>query len=256
MNKCILCQTEFVPKVGTYGKFCSLSCSAKYGGKLRKQFKKDDYMSNPKHCKFCNTVINFENRHNTFCNTSCASSFNNKRKDWSKIKTGPAPKGRKTIRQKTSNGIEVSNAIGPHTVIYLCTCKFTGKKWYATTVKTIHPSHVITKRLYSYQCRFTFSIRSYPDYFSYAIPLIEEHGWYSAVNNGNNLSGCSRDHLYSVSEGYKNSIDPSIISHPANCKIILHTENQKKNSKSSITLEELHKRIAEFEKMYPSYARF
>lgn len=60
----------------------------------------------------------------------------------------------------------------------------------------------------------------------------------------------SRDHLYTVSDGFKNKVDPNIIKHPANCELILHTDNQKKNVKSKITLDELLKRIESWDKKY------
>jgi len=60
---------------------------------------------------------------------------------------------------------------------------------------------------------------------------------YKASNRGNNLKGISRDHMYSVSQGFQNNVDPTIISHPANCQLLIHTENQSKGDKSKITLE-------------------
>lgn len=38
------------------------------------------YLSNPKYCKYCNKIIEYENRRNNFCNHSCAAKFNNKEK--------------------------------------------------------------------------------------------------------------------------------------------------------------------------------
>jgi hypothetical protein len=58
--------------------------------------------------------------------------------------------------------------------------------------------------------------------------------------------------MYSVNEGWKNNIDPNLLRHPANCNLIPHSENQKKNAKSSITLEELMERIKDFESLYPN----
>ena len=51
------------------------------------------------------------------------------------------------------------------------------------------------------------------------------------------------DHMYSVDEAYRNNIDPKIVSHPANCRIMIHNENNSKDSKSSITIEKLKERI-------------
>lgn len=36
------------------------------------------YLQNPKKCKFCGDVISYDKRENTFCNSVCSSSFNNK----------------------------------------------------------------------------------------------------------------------------------------------------------------------------------
>ena len=252
MNTCNHCAVLFLQTSGTYGKFCSLSCSSQYAGTIRKQNNIKKYLKDPKVCKNCNTIIPYSLRmSNLFCNRSCAAKYNNSKKDWSTIKTGPVPKLKiSKVERKSKRSNTLVEAVGPYTKIYLCTCKHTGKRWYSPTVKTIHPSATLTKKLYSYQCRFTFGIKSYPNWFSYASELINENGWYSAANRGNNLSGCSRDHLYSVSDGYKNNIDPKIISHPANCQIIPHRKNQSKNKKSIITLIELEERIKKFNKQH------
>ena len=101
---------------------------------------------------------------------------------------------------------------------------------------------------YRQECQFKFGIRDYPDEFDFK--LIEEHGWYSAKNRGNNMNGVSRDHMYSVKEGFLNNVDPKIISHPANCRLILQSENASKCDSSSITLEELLQRIDSWNKKY------
>jgi hypothetical protein len=49
--------------------------------------------------------------------------------------------------------------------------------------------------------------------------------------------------MYSVRDGFINKIDPEIIKHPANCKLMIHTENNKKNYNSSITIDVLKERI-------------
>ncbi len=250
MNTCLHCNKNFKPGVGSTGKYCSLICAGEHNGALRHQASAQQYLLNPKRCKNCDTAIPYKQRKaNQFCSRSCAAMYNNARKDWATITTGPAPKPKlpKQPRKKRSN--QVITAEGPHTRIYLCTCKITGKKWYSPSVKTIHPSAATTKKLYSYQCRFTFSISNYPQLFSDISSLIKEYGWYSASNKGNNLSGCSRDHLYSVSDGFKNNVDPKIMSHPMNCKIVPHRENQSKNKNSTITLSELMEQIKLFENL-------
>lgn len=80
--------------------------------------------------------------------------------------------------------------------------------------------------------------------------LIEKYGWYKAKNHGDNLNGVSRDHMYSVMEGYRNNIDYNLISHPANCKLLKQTDNVSKRDNCSITLDELNKRIFEWDNKY------
>lgn len=94
---------------------------------------------------------------------------------------------------------------------------------------------------YKIECAFKFSVNDYPLLFD--LQLIEKYGWYSPTNKKNNLLGISRDHMYSIKDGFENGIDPKLICHPANCKLMQHKENQLKKTKSSITIEELLKRI-------------
>lgn len=105
--------------------------------------------------------------------------------------------------------------------------------------------------IYRNQCSFKFGISSYPKEFNFDI--IRENGWYKAKNHGDNLHGVSRDHMYSVREGFNNKIDPYLISHPANCKLLIHTENESKHDKCSITLEELKERVRIWNIKYGEY---
>lgn len=102
---------------------------------------------------------------------------------------------------------------------------------------------------YRHDCRFQFALNEYPDEFDFT--LIEQHGWYTAKNRGGNTNGVSRDHMVSVKWGYENGIDPSIISHPANCQLLRHNENVSKGKKNAITIDELMVRISEWDKKYP-----
>ena len=97
---------------------------------------------------------------------------------------------------------------------------------------------------YKNYCKFRFNLADYPDEFDFS--LIRENGWYSPTNKKNNLGGVSRDHMLSVKEGFELGIDPKLLAHPANCKLMIHTENISKSNNSSITLEELLERIENF----------
>jgi hypothetical protein len=102
----------------------------------------------------------------------------------------------------------------------------------------------ITYKEYSQECKFKFDIEKFPNEFD--LDLIEKLGWYTA----NNPSGISRDHMLSISYGWKNNIVPSIIKHPANCKLMVYEENHKKGNGSSIDITELTERINNWNDKY------
>lgn len=106
------------------------------------------------------------------------------------------------------------------------------------------------KKDYKLACKFKFSLRDYPEEFNWN--LIKEYGWYKATNRGGNGQGVSRDHMLSVDYGWKNGIDPEIIRHPANCNLMLQSENFLKKEGCSITLEEL---LIKIEKWNSKYGR-
>lgn len=101
---------------------------------------------------------------------------------------------------------------------------------------------------YRQLCEFKFNLKDYPDEFDFS--LIEKYGWYKAKNRGDNPGGISRDHMYSIKDGFINNIPPEIMSHPTNCKLMRQYKNNIKNSKSSITIKELYKRIEDWKKKY------
>lgn len=101
-----------------------------------------------------------------------------------------------------------------------------------------------TLRAYRAAASFRFALNEFPDEFDFA--LVEQLGWYSAANHGGNLGGVSRDHIVSVKFGFEHGVDPTVIAHPANCRLIAQNENASKHSRSSLTLEELQQRIVEW----------
>jgi hypothetical protein len=98
---------------------------------------------------------------------------------------------------------------------------------------------------YRRQCEFKFNLKDYPNEFDFK--LLTEHGMFSPQKNP---KGISRDHMVSVQYGKENRIDPKIISHPANCKLMLQGDNTRKQSESSITYEELIERIQVWDNKY------
>lgn len=102
--------------------------------------------------------------------------------------------------------------------------------------------------IYRWDCRFRFNLADYPDEFDFE--LVEQYGWYSAANRGNNLNGVSRDHIVSVRYGYDNDIPPEVIAHPANCRLIRQSENASKNARCDLTIDELYDSIALWNERY------
>ena len=167
-----------------------------------------------------------------FCSCKCARGFSTKSK-------------RKEINKKVSKKLK-----GKIYKIYnnnclncnkLCKNKFCCINCYKEYYNNIRTSF----ENYKIKCKFEFNIYDYPNMFD--LSLIYKYGWYSASNKQNNLNGISRDHIFSIKEAFINNIDPKLISHPANCKLIRHKDNQRKNIKSEITLEKLILKIKKFD---------
>lgn len=102
----------------------------------------------------------------------------------------------------------------------------------------------LTYKKYKQQCRFKFEIEDFPQEFN--LGLIDEHGWY----NDHNMNGASRDHMLSISYGWKRDISPRIIRHPANCQIMLYEENRQKAWRSSLNMGKLLERIKVWNRKY------
>jgi len=269
--------------------YCSLACRNIYVNKYLRNYGKvsdfhkikrekmeTEYLKNPKKCKKCDNIICFEKKDNEFCNHSCSASFNNKEhtqesKDnisKSIIKhieeIGPfgfLKNEHRFIKKINKNKIDVEFSFKCE----YCNAEFLSKrkKKYCSkncilnkkiNNKKIKLQDVELKlynvelKLYRTYCNFKFNLADYKDEFDFS--LIEKYGWYSPTNKNNNLNGISRDHMLSVREGFELGINPKIISHPANCKLMIHRDNISKNKKSSITFEELLERIKKFEEKY------
>lgn len=96
-------------------------------------------------------------------------------------------------------------------------------------------------------CKFTFNIKNYPDEFD--LTLLTTFGMF---NPKTNQEGVSKDHMLSISYGKLHQIDPIVMAHPANCNLITQSKNKAKQHNSSITLAELHLRIAAWNLKYGS----
>jgi hypothetical protein len=253
------CQNE------TTGKrvYCSLTCRNIFVNKnlrnydkvsdtfqQKKKEKEEKYLENPKKCLHCDSIISYDSRENNYCNHSCFASESNMKREvtW-------GDKIRNSIHKYLiENGIKEEGKIG----IYDITCKGCGNIFqkdrndlsYCSFEcrRTFGRRNMSEYQKYRVDSNFKFSLKDYPNEFDFT--LVERYGWYSPTNKKNNLNGVSRDHMFSVKEGFDKGIDPKIISHPANCRLMIHNDNISKNKKSVITIEELLERIKKFEEKY------
>lgn len=211
--------------------FCSLSCSSKF---TRSKQKKEDilrYNADKKLCKSCKNCLPYERRRLTFCSSSCSVTFNNK-KSWNGVRRS---KHSKTMKEFWSNRERI-----PKTK-KLRFCKICNKGSLDKRKQICEGCRFDYYHVYRPLCEFRFDLNSYPNKFD--LDEFLQYGFYSPKNKKNNPIGVSRDHLYTVKDGFDNKIDPTVIRHPANCSLIRNEKNQSKGRKSSITLEELLERI-------------
>lgn len=192
-------------------------------------------------CKNCGNEINKTlSNEKIFCDHVCSAQYNNKFRKHSdetknKIRNKLLELGKlKSPKEKTLKQINKKE-------IKYRICKNCGKEIFQIRKTYCDECRINYYSIYRPSCEFTFNIDDYKSVLDFN--LLNEYGKYSPSNKGNNLNGISRDHMYSVKDGFINSVDYNIIKHPANCKLMKHTDNNKKKTNSSITLDELNERI-------------
>lgn len=243
--------------------YCSLTCRNIYVNKYIRNYdkllntnkekrlrKEEEYLLSPKFCK-CGEIITYKKRENNYCNHSCSAKFTNPENDYS-LRVENIRKGIHSYL--INNNIKSENNIGKYNLICnYCNLPFVKErkdiKYCSSECKDKFRRKDVDKlRMYRLDANFKFNLADYPDEFDFT--LIEKYGWYSPTNKKNNLGGVSRDHMLSVREGFEQGIDPKLLAHPANCKLMIHNENVSKHKTSSISLIELLQRIETFDKKY------
>jgi predicted nucleic acid-binding Zn ribbon protein len=271
MKKCknIECGIE-IPENRTY---CSFGCRNIYVNKHLRDYnkiskalsKEKKYYENPKKCNVCGKIIEYKKRNNNFfCSQSCSVSYTNTKRKGSKYNITE----QRMEQLKESANVNFLNKrslfISEEKKQYLknprncIECnkilefKKRKNKFCSKNCRGVSSKRNMTYyNLYKKECNFNFNLNDFYEEFDFN--LIEKHGWYKAKNNGNNLNGVSRDHMYSINEGFKKKISTKLISHPANCKLMIHNENSSKSNKCSITLEELKNRIILWDLKYGKF---
>lgn len=216
------------------------------GAKVRKLKAKGLLLDFDVNCKLCNKIYSvreyekeFPKRKEYFCSRSCANS-RGQRSEETKEKIAQSLK---TSLIAQNQRITLKKERLPKKCA-VCSSFFTvrNEKQKSCSRACGKKARYIGKEFddrsfYRRLCSFKFNLADYNKEFDF--DLIRVHGWYKAKNHGNNLGGVSRDHMVSIDFGFKNKIDPKILSHPANCRLVRQNDNASKGMKSSLTLEEL-----------------
>ena len=208
-----------------------------------------------------------------FCSKSHAAQYNNTKRDQdtrdkqrqslrqtlskrpTRPKTAKPSRISQAVKQKTAR-VRIARPkkikpaiVGPYTRVYGLKCAHSGHLFYSRTKRKYAPEY---QHLYSRDgkalYKFTFNIFDYPGLFD--LSLVSQHGWYSVGGKCRkpiNKTGCSRDHKVSITDAIANNYDPYYIKHPLNCELMLHIDNKIKHSKSSLTYQELVRRVDEYD---------
>ena len=103
----------------------------------------------------------------------------------------------------------------------------------------------------SYRDNYLELFEEKENYFIFVRALTEKN--YDLFKNIINPKGLKRswkanhlDHRYSISQGFKDRVNPFWIAHPCNLQMLKARENKKKNAKCGHTIEELINKISNF----------
>lgn len=235
--------------------------------KMHNHRKRKEYTCN---CVICNNEYKVYvtpnmyalNKYKQTCSTQCARKLTNAHTNLNQKNQ----KISKTLSNKCNNikyTKHVTNTTCTIHATHIHICEYCGKVFESKRRKQKFCSNSCAhnsryrvenktlKQLYNNQCKFKFALNSYPKEFDFN--QITLYGWYKPKNAGNNLNGVSRDHIFSRNEGYKELIDPYLISHPANCQLMQHGLNASKNIKCDISLDELKNKINIWTQKYGEY---
>lgn len=232
------------------------------------------YNLNPKRCARCSNPLEYQKQHsNQFCSNSCsAQTHNAKRGARSEETRLRISKTLKSKDKKTSLLCKISFCVICHSVIknrYGKVCSRSCQNKMTSQQRLQHPVKMSQetewKRRYALYCHYADVPVSFDEFktkkqndetawtlyrkqcrflFRAKLSVLEKVKGYDLLKNSNPVyREYSLDHMLSVSYGFYNDVDPTIIAHPANCEVLTISENSRKGSSCSITLEELKKRI-------------
>lgn len=219
---------------------------------LRERYLRD---YKPKSCATCSCDIPYDRRANKTCSKLCHSklrSTNNRSRDPSIYRKQSdtlrsTMSSRKTHLTKRELRDEMYRQIREldkslFTKVSYLKCSHCEKTWYH---KSIRKYCTDCSHLYSRYGRalyqFCFNVYLHPDLVD--LSILDDNEWKSR----DNFNGVTRDHKVSVNEAIRNGYDPFYIKHPLNCELMLFTDNNEKNTNSSMEYSELVRIVNEYE---------
>jgi hypothetical protein len=244
------CQKEFKSRMAltgharmhglSEGHTTPILCSCLLTRKVMPHQYLEKYQKSLSFCAHCNTVFKPWSKDAIYCGHSCSASAVNStrgpRLDTTKLKIAAGVKKHNMSHPKQKK-FEI---MGEFSKIHVCTCKHCSSLFLSRIKKQYCELH---RELYSESSKsgykFTFNVYHYSELFD--IALLNKVGWFSPGGKAGqwNMSGLSRDHKVSVTEAIKNRYDPFYITHPLNCELMPHAQNNKKKTKSSMSYAEL-----------------
>jgi hypothetical protein len=218
------CLNPKCSNITTNPRYCGLSCSTIHKNDQSRLRKIEKYNKNPKNCANpkCGKKIDYEKRHNKYCDQSCSAMVINSNKTSLSLekqrKTLQETLKRKGFRTKSNSIILDTGEIiklNQYSKISWKICHMTGKIYCSVNSnghrRQCSPYAKDLKSIYYQLASFKFNVYKIPEYFN--LSLLENIGWYSCPGkrrkkDAKNINGVSRDHLYSRSEGILNKVHP------------------------------------------------
>lgn len=242
MKNCKQCGTE----IPNHKQFCNNSCAAKYNNKRRKPrseaSKKKTSESIKKHHKE-NPMSDKTKEKISKAQIGKTQSIETKEK---------ISKSLKELYKENPEKHSKFNALKPTIVgefstLYNCTCKHCNLKMLLPSPKQYCEECKENHSNLRMRFQFNFNVYHYPDLFD--LDLLNENGWYAPRGKSGkwNPNGLSRDHKVSIAEAIKNNYDSYYITHPMNCELMPHSENQKKHSECSLSYSSLKQLVDEYD---------
>lgn len=234
---CIICHEEFTNKGLTRHFITSHSDE--------RNFAVHEYNKNPNKCIECENIISYyENRkQHKFCSQTCARIRDNR----IRLETGWKPP---ELSDESRRKLSVASSNRPRKKSPKRKAPEFSKVYFCKKCIKFHNTRRCSSPTNSrYNYKFQFNIYEYPDLFD--LELLNKVGFYgtgSKKGGGKlNINGMARDHKISITDAIKNNYDSYYITHVLNCELMFQRDNRKKQTKSSITYEELVTAVVEWD---------